>query len=100
MSTPIAGYATPEGTKRFQERFETQGATAPNHFREDFQQLHLSSVGMGTYLGEPDEETNQQVEKATHMSIQSGAINVVDTAINYRLQFAERSIGLALKSLI
>jgi len=30
----------------------------------------------------------------------SGGVNVVDTAINYRCQKAERSIGAALKTLI
>ncbi len=45
----IPGHATSEGTDRFRRRFEPK---FPGHFRE-FQGLWLSSIGIGTYLGEP-----------------------------------------------
>ncbi len=45
----ISGYATPEGTARFRDRF---AGRLPGHFREA-RALWLSSIGIGTYLGEP-----------------------------------------------
>ena len=93
----IRGFATEEGTARFKERHER--TAAEGHFRS-VNDLYLTSVGMGTYLGEPNDTTDQMVRDATKLSIQSGAINVIDTAINYRSQKAERSVGKALKELI
>lgn len=54
---------------------------------------------MGTYLGKPDNETDGLVKSAVKSSIMSG-INVIDTAINYRGQKAERAVGNALSELI
>jgi aryl-alcohol dehydrogenase-like predicted oxidoreductase len=85
------GRATPEGTRRFAQRFP-----AP-HFRE-FDGLHVSSLGIGTYLGEPDDETDVLVAAAVRDSV-AGGINVVDTAINYRYERGERSVGAAIESL-
>ena len=51
---------------------------------------------MGTYLGKNDENTDRLVENAVINSLESGGVNVIDTAINYRYQKAERSIGRAL----
>ena len=69
-----------------------------NHFRE-FCGLRLSSLGIGTYLGDVDAETDRLVEDAVLQSVSSGAVNVIDTAINYRLQRAERSVGRAVARL-
>ena len=77
----IEGFATKEGTTRFKERNEE--SVAQGHFRS-INDLYLTSVGMGTYLGEPDATTDQMVTNAVKLSVQSGAINVIDTAINYR----------------
>ena len=63
------------------------------------QNLYLSNVGIGTYLGEPDSQTDEMVTEAVKKSILSG-VNVIDTAINYRAQKSERSIGKALSELI
>ena len=46
----ISGFATAEGTKRYQQRF---AGAAEDHFREE-QGLTLSSIGIGTYLGDPE----------------------------------------------
>lgn len=96
----IAGYATPEGTARFQHQFEGKGAVAKGHFRLTPQGLSLSTLGMGTYLGNADEATDEQMCQAAMASLQSGAVNVLDTAINYRYQSSERSLGKALCQLI
>jgi aryl-alcohol dehydrogenase-like predicted oxidoreductase len=92
----IPGFATPQGTARHAD----QADVAPGHYRPDYQSLSLSSLGMGSYLGLPDSETSKRVTEAAINSVQSGAINVLDTAINYRYQLAERSIGEALSHLI
>jgi aryl-alcohol dehydrogenase-like predicted oxidoreductase len=91
-------WATPEGTARIKRRFEEGGRIAVGHYRF-FQDLNLSSLGIGTYLGNPDKETDLMVEEAIKLSVESGAVNVIDTAINYRLQRAERSVGRAIRQL-
>jgi aryl-alcohol dehydrogenase-like predicted oxidoreductase len=100
----IQGFATPEGTRRYRERMEGQStgglSIAEGHFRETPQQLHLSSLGMGTYLGALDEEASQLMSQAVVRSVESGAVNVLDTAVNYRYQLSERSVGQALKTLL
>ncbi|OMJ85286.1 hypothetical protein SteCoe_13455 [Stentor coeruleus] len=50
-------------------------------------------------MGAPDDETDVLVKNAIVKSVSSGSINHIDTAINYRYQKAERSVGRALKAL-
>lgn len=71
------------------------------HFRksEYTDNLTLSSLGMGTYLGGINDSTDKQVEQALENTILSGGVNIIDTAINYRYQKAERSIGRRLSKL-
>ncbi len=92
----LSGAASPEGTGRFAERAIHQCGISPSHFRNAPGGLRLSSIGLGTYIGPPDRSTDEAVEQATQVCLQSGRVNVVDTAINYRYQRAERSIGRAL----
>jgi aryl-alcohol dehydrogenase-like predicted oxidoreductase len=91
------GCATPQGTLRYAARF--QGRSAAGHFREVPGGLVFSSIGIGTYLGEADEATDKGYTDSVIAAVQGGA-NVVDTAINYRLQRSERSVGAALKRLM
>ena len=91
----VSGFATPEGTANFAKR---QSKVARNHFK-NFSGLSLSSVGIGTYLGNPDDTTDTMVKEAVKASVISG-INVIDTAINYRAQKAERSVGKAISELV
>jgi len=49
-------------------------------------------------LGEPDQATDEGYARAVVASVEGG-LNVVDTAINYRLQRSERSVGTALREL-
>ena len=90
----ISGFATTEGTKKFADNSQIN----KENFTE-FESIHMSNVGIGTYLGEPDARTDELVSNAVKQSIQSG-INVIDTAINYRAQKAERSVGKAISELI
>ncbi len=93
MSTTTC--ATLEGTTRYRQRF--QDTAAPSHFREA-QHLQLSSIGIGTYLGDADENTDAKYTDAIVRTVQLGS-NVIDTAANYRFQRSERSIGKALGAL-
>jgi aryl-alcohol dehydrogenase-like predicted oxidoreductase len=86
--------ATTEGTGAFKSRFED---VAEGAFRE-VSGLRLSSVGIGTYLGGADAETDDRYHDAIVAFAESGG-NVIDTASNYRFQRSERSIGRALKTL-
>jgi aryl-alcohol dehydrogenase-like predicted oxidoreductase len=87
--------ATPEATARYRDRFTNRAAK--DHFREQHG-LVLSSIGIGTYLGNPDETTDRNYADAVVNAVQLG-VNVIDTAANYRFQRSERSIGRALKTL-
>jgi len=83
----VSGFATSEGTQTFSQK----SSVNPLNFNT-FENLHLSNIGIGTYLGDPDEKTDELVKNAVKQSLLSG-VNVIDTAINYRSQKAERAIG-------
>ncbi len=93
MLTP--GHATSDGTERYRRRFE---AKLPGHFRQ-FQGLWLSSIGLGTYLGDPTAAIDALYRQAVADALEGG-INVIDTAVNYRHQCSERAIGQALSEAI
>jgi len=86
----ISGRATIEGTRRFADRSKA----AAGHFRQT-SSLSLSSIGVGTYLGREDKETDAGYEACVELALSSG-VNVFDSAINYRGQKSERAIGRAL----
>jgi len=90
----ISGCASTKGTQKFAENSGVNKANFKN-----FENLHLSNIGIGTYLGDADARTDELVTNAVKQSILSG-VNVVDTAINYRSQKAERSVGKAISELI
>jgi aryl-alcohol dehydrogenase-like predicted oxidoreductase len=93
----IDGHATPQGTKKYMENAIKNGFPA-SHFRS-FDNLNLSSFGIGTYLGQITPEDDRDLEKAVYESVKSGAMNVIDTAINYRSMKSEKNIGNAMKKL-
>jgi len=94
----LNGYATSNGTKKYLECAVQKGKPT-SHFRL-FERLYLSSIGIGTYLGNPNSEDDEAMENAVYESVKSGAVNVIDTAINYRAMKSEKSIGRALSRLI
>lgn len=91
----LSGFATPAGTQNFVNNHKTGNE---KNFKK-FQNLFLSNVGIGTYLGSPDARTDELVKNAVKKSVDA-AINVIDTAINYRSQKAERSVGKAVLELV
>jgi aryl-alcohol dehydrogenase-like predicted oxidoreductase len=88
-------FATPKGTRKYAARFASRAAAG--HFRRQHDLL-LSSLGIGTYLGEPDERADKAYSDSIVAAVESG-VNVIDTAINYRFQRSERSVGAALAEL-
>lgn len=98
----LPGCATAGGTARFHDRFTS--LRDAGHFRRAEHvpgagELWLSSIGLGTYLGEPDDAADQTYTEAIETALASG-VNVLDTAINYRHQRSERNIGEALRQSI
>ena len=64
----LPGHATLEGTARFRSRFASQ---LPEHFREA-QGLWVSSIGIGTYLGEPTAAYDALYREAVAQALESG----------------------------
>jgi aryl-alcohol dehydrogenase-like predicted oxidoreductase len=95
----VDGFADTEGTKEFVNRAVHSHDIVPNHFRPR-DGIFLSSIGIGTYLGDPTVQHDELIEKAIYDSVRSGAVNVLDTAINYRYMKSEKCIGRALSRLI
>ncbi len=98
----LNGFATPEGTARYRSRFPE--LSQAGHFRRQLTgpaagDLWISSIGLGTYLGEPTAEADAAYTQALRLALASG-INLLDTAINYRHQRSERNIGAALREMI
>jgi aryl-alcohol dehydrogenase-like predicted oxidoreductase len=85
-------HATGSGTARYQGRFES--LFRRDHFREALG-LRVSSIGIGTYLGDSTDDADAAYRAALAQAIASG-INVIDTAINYRCQRSERAVGAAI----
>jgi aryl-alcohol dehydrogenase-like predicted oxidoreductase len=88
----IPGKATAEGTAAFAKRHAAANA---GHWRQALG-LTVSSLGMGTYLGNADPVTDGKYEAAAGRAFER-AVNVLDTAINYRYQRSERNLGAALR---
>jgi aryl-alcohol dehydrogenase-like predicted oxidoreductase len=97
----IVGFATSTGTARFRDRFPLLANSG--HFRQPqapgVNELGLSSIGVGTYLGETDAASDLSYTQSVLQALRSG-INVLDTAINYRHQRSERNIGSAINQLV
>ncbi|MGA8186105.1 MAG: aldo/keto reductase [Terriglobia bacterium] len=91
----IEGYATPEGTARYGQRHAER---LPGHYHQS-QGLWISSIGLGTYLGDPSDEVDGRYAETVVLAAQAG-INVFDTAVNYRHMHSERAIGRAVAKMI
>jgi aryl-alcohol dehydrogenase-like predicted oxidoreductase len=92
MSAAESDQATPTGTARLAERFPSA-----SFYRGAWDGLTTASIGLGTYLGEPDSATDTRYEAAVRRYLELGG-NLLDSAINYRFQRSERSVGTALEA--
>ncbi|HEY9516389.1 MAG TPA: aldo/keto reductase [Gemmatimonadaceae bacterium] len=94
----LAGRATPEGTARFAARFSDRFAA--NFYRPlSAAGVCISSIGLGTYLGECDEADDSAYTSTARAALGRG-LNILDTAINYRCQRSEKALGRALSAAI
>jgi len=94
--TNLPGRATASGTGAFAKRFSSAFAT---DFYREAAGLTVSSIGMGTYLGECDDEEDARYTRIIEEGIARG-LNLIDTAINYRCQRSERAAGRALRNAV
>ncbi|MFB6102033.1 MAG: aldo/keto reductase [Haloplanus sp.] len=85
--------ATARATWGYRDRFgDGFGRT---YFRR-FGSGVVSSVGLGTYLGDPTDAVDDRYERALIAGLEGGC-NVVDTAVNYRCGRSERVVGRAVE---
>jgi aryl-alcohol dehydrogenase-like predicted oxidoreductase len=88
------GCATPAATAAYPD---LAGPLAPGHYRM-LDRLTVSSIGLGTYLGDETDAQDRAYGGAIVDAVNLGC-NVVDTAINYRAQRSERVLGQVLVAL-
>src|SRR5512135_505320 len=93
----LEGRATGAGTARYAAR-RVVGARVPEHFRVA-QGLTLSSIGVGTYLGEATDAVDLSYQAAIAEAVLCGS-NVLDTAVSYRAQRSEIALGHAIADLV
>src|SRR5207302_6881470 len=86
--------ATAAGTAAYRDAHPELPAM---HFRA-LDGLTVSSIGVGTYLGEEDDAADRGYGEAIVDGLNLG-VNVLDAAINYRAQRSERVIGQTLVAL-
>lgn len=92
----VKPYATVEGTAAYLDRFVDR--LDAEHFGS-LDGLTVSSIGLGTYLGDSNDEADEAYLQAIREALRLGC-NAFDAAINYRCQRSERVIGRALKEAI
>lgn len=85
----LPGHATNAATTAWTQRRSGPG------FHRSAQNLTVSSIGIGTYLGQKDAAADQRYIDAIVTAI-SGGINFIDTSLNYRHQRSERNIAAAI----
>ena len=86
----IEGSASAAYAARFAQRY------ASDFYRSGPAGSTLSSIGVGTYLGECTAADDAAYENAITAAIDVG-VNLIDTAINYRCQRSERAVGRAVQ---
>jgi len=91
----LQGRATAEGTASYAGGI---AGAAEGHFRW-VRDWRLSSIGIGTYLGNEDQATDAGYAVCMERAL-TGGCNVVDTAVNYRAQRSERTVGRTLAQLV
>jgi aryl-alcohol dehydrogenase-like predicted oxidoreductase len=82
---------------RFAKRFAASYSTDFYRTLEDGK--FISSVGMGTYLGDCNDAEDARYVTVLVAGVERG-LNLIDTAINYRCQRSERAVGRAVRRAI
>lgn len=100
----LKGHATPEGTEAYYRNSqydEVHLEVHPQNFKNPFEApgVKISSLGVGTYVGEPDDYTDYLMYDGIKTAVLSGGVNHIDTAPNYRYTKSERTVGRVLTTL-
>lgn len=93
----LKGCATPTETAAYAERLAHR--VDARHFRVTPQDLRVSSIGLGTYLGDPVDAVDEAYQAAVEAALLAGC-NHLDTAVNYRYRRSECAIGHALRAAV
>jgi aryl-alcohol dehydrogenase-like predicted oxidoreductase len=96
--TPLAGCATRGGTMRASRRDRLEG-TPDDRFRSLHDGLLAGALAAGTALGDADDKADRRWRAGLARALASG-VTLLDTAINYRCQRAERIVGEALRAAV
>lgn len=101
----LPGWASAEGTDKYY-RMSQYGEVDnldvhPDGFRwlQHDDTLRMTSLGIGTYVGDPDDRTDFDMYNAIKTAVLSGGVNHIDTAPNYRYMKSERTVGKILNVL-
>lgn len=72
----------------------------PEHFKSPYNSdIKITTLGYGTYMGEPNDLTDYSMYDSIKTSVMSGGVNHIDTAPNYRYMKSERAVGRILTTL-
>lgn len=82
---------------RFAKRFAA--SYSPDFYRTLEDGRFISSIGMGTYLGDCNDAEDARYVTVLAAGVERG-LNLIDTAINYRCQRSERAVGRAVRRAI
>jgi aryl-alcohol dehydrogenase-like predicted oxidoreductase len=93
----ISGRADSQATRSYSSRFAS--TFVEDFYRRTAAGLTVSSIGMGTYLGECDDAEDDRYTNTLAAGVARG-LNLLDTAINYRCQRSELAVGRALQKAI
>lgn len=86
-------FASKESSQKFFENKEID----PSKIRT-IDEVSISSIGMGTHLGKPDDATDAEYESTLIQACLLG-INLFDTARNYRMMRSEKMLSRVIQSL-
>jgi aryl-alcohol dehydrogenase-like predicted oxidoreductase len=100
----LRGWASEQGTDTYYRRSQYEDVNLevhPSNFRAPFENMNLklSSLGVGTYMGDPDDITDFKMYDAIKTAVLSGGVNHIDTAPNYRYKKSETTVGKILTTL-
>ena len=105
QSRVLPGYATVEGSQKYYNMSQYGEVDNLDVHHDNFktlmhnEQLKISTIGIGTYMGDPDDRTDFDLYNAIKTSVLSGGVNHIDTAPNYRYMKSEKVVGKILNVL-
>ncbi len=90
----MKGRASTDATRALRKQFSR--SRSEHFYRTLSTGAFVSSLGLGTYLGECDDEEDARYTIAAAAALERG-VNLLDTSINYRCQRSERALGKAIQ---